>query len=99
MWQPQHVVPKTTGMCSTGACTSRQETTNSFHNRNTKISLPDAQKICHLHYDLYLAQLSQRRMAQQRSARYNGTIQAVFDQCVFDVTTTGLASVSLLQIR
>ncbi|CAF1354420.1 unnamed protein product [Adineta steineri] len=95
MWQSAAAVSKTTGMCSTGACSSDRGLVDPSYNPNSKISLSEARQICQLHYGQYLNRLSQRRSPQQRNARYNGTIKAVFDQCLFDVTSTGMASAAL----
>ena len=81
-------------MCKTGLCSSRSSVSASSDYQRSKFSLSEATKICHLHYDKYIVKLGRRRAPHQRNTRYNGTIQAIFEQCLVDVRSTGIASVS-----
>ena len=94
MWQPRAIAEKSTGMCKSGICSSRSSLTDASNYPLSKFTLADATKICHLHYDKYITHLSRRRAPHQRNIRYNGTIQAIFDQCLVDVRSTGMSSVS-----
>lgn len=95
IWQPADIARQTTGMCSTGLCSSHRLAEDNFHDLNRVYSLSQAKGICQIYYNTYVDRLSRRRATALRNARYNGTIAVVLDQCIFDVRSTGSPSAAL----